>query len=261
MNPQEYISSGILESYVLGLATAGEVTQVQEMMNKYPEVKSEVEAIEASLLSHAALQANQPSAALRYKLIAEVTGTEPRIVSMDVVDTRKSHFYKYAAAASIGLFLLSAGFNYYLYRNLKEVKQEMSLLIQEKEQIATVFQVEKARYENQLAAISSAESKTVVLKGSTLSPNSLATVFWNTASHEVYINANNLPAPPAGKQYQLWALADGQPVDAGVFNISDTDGLQEMKTIFNAQAFAVTLENTGGSPTPTLEAMYLSGNL
>jgi anti-sigma-K factor RskA len=37
------------------------------------------------------------------------------------------------------------------------------------------------------------------------------------------------------------------------------DGLQRMKDVPEAQAFAVTLERAGGSPTPTLEAMVLMG--
>jgi anti-sigma-K factor RskA len=34
-----------------------------------------------------------------------------------------------------------------------------------------------------------------------------------------------------------------------------------MKNVQNAQAFAVTLEQRGGSPTPTMEAMYAMGKL
>lgn len=261
MNPQEYISSGILESYVLGLASEEETREVQKMMETYPEVKREVEAIEASLMEHASLQANVPSDELRKKIIAEVTGEVPRIITMNNVEERKSFFYKYGAAASLILLLASAGLNFYLYRNLKEAKNQVAILNQEKEQMATVFQAEKARYEDELTAVSSPESHAVILKGSTLSPASLATVFWNHESHEVYINVNALPPPPQGKQYQLWALANGQPVDAGVFSLGDTTGLQKMKNISDAQAFAVTLEDAGGSPVPTLVAMYLSGNI
>lgn len=261
MSPQEYIESGILETYVLGLATEEEAREVQRMMSAHPEVKEEVEAIEAALISHASLQANEPPASLREKIVAEATGEKSRIISMDSVETRTSHFYKYAAAASILLFIISAAVNYVLYQNLKDAKREVAILNQEKEQIASVFQAEKVKYEEQLTAISSPESKTVVLRGSALSPQSMATVFWNPSSHEVFINVNDLPVPPEGKQYQLWALADGKPIDAGVFNVKDTTGLQKLKEIDNAQAFAVTLENMGGSPAPTLTALYLSGNL
>ena len=64
---------------------------------------------------------------------------------------------------------------------------------------------------------------------------------------------------PSGKQYQLWAIVDGKPVDAGL--ITDCIGLCKMKRIDRAQAFAITLEKAGGSPTPTLTEMYVFGKI
>jgi anti-sigma-K factor RskA len=75
---------------------------------------------------------------------------------------------------------------------------------------------------------------------------------------EVYVDPTNLPDPAAGKQYQLWAIVDGKPVDAGM--ISTQKGvykIQKMKSFGKAQAFAITLENEGGSPTPTMAEMYV----
>ncbi len=40
---------------------------------------------------------------------------------------------------------------------------------------------------------------------------------------------------------------------------ADASGLQRMKDISRAQAFAVTLEKAGGSPTPDLQALVLMG--
>ena len=130
----------------------------------------------------------------------------------------------------------------------------------EKEQLANDFQIQKASYTNQLAFLVSPDSRSVLLKGQPVSPDSKAVVIWNAKTKDVYINVAALPKPPEGKQYQLWALANGQPIDAGVFNVNDTS-LQKMKNITDAQAFAVTLEKEGGSPIPTLTALYLMGNL
>ncbi|MBC7451845.1 MAG: anti-sigma factor, partial [Cytophagales bacterium] len=102
----------------------------------------------------------------------------------------------------------------------------------------------------------------VALKGVPLSPSSGALVFWNKQSNEVYIDIQSLPDPPAGMQYQLWALDNGVPVDAGVFTANNTlSTFQKMKGIKNAQAFAVTLEKEGGVASPTLSAMYVLGTI
>ena len=60
-------------------------------------------------------------------------------------------------------------------------------------------------------------------------------------------------------QYQLWGIVEGQPVSVGVFDLDQN--LREMLNIANASAFAITLEPTGGSETPTLDKMYVIGNV
>jgi anti-sigma-K factor RskA len=72
----------------------------------------------------------------------------------------------------------------------------------------------------------------------------------------------DMPKNDEAHQYQLWALVDGKPVDLGVFDSTDkTIGLKDMKSIGNAQTFAVTLEPRGGSVSPTLEKLMVIGNI
>src|SRR5207237_341133 len=87
----------------------------------------------------------------------------------------------------------------------------------------------------------------------------IATVFWDTKSKDVYLLNNNLPAAPQGKQYQLWALVDGKPVDAGMMDVCA--GVCHMKNIPKAEAFAITLEKQGGSPSPDLGQLYVLGKI
>ena len=55
---------------------------------------------------------------------------------------------------------------------------------------------------------------------------------------------------------------EGAPVSTGVFNTPmDTAGLQEAPYVESAQAYAVTLEPRGGSETPTMEQMYVVGEI
>jgi anti-sigma-K factor RskA len=89
-----------------------------------------------------------------------------------------------------------------------------------------------------------------------------AAVHWNTETDEVYFDASQLPASPASKQYQLWAIVAGKPVNAGVIDLSAArEVFQKMKSVKGAQAFAVTIEKAGGSPAPTLDTMCLLGKV
>jgi anti-sigma-K factor RskA len=100
------------------------------------------------------------------------------------------------------------------------------------------------------------------MNGTDLSPEAVASVFYNPASGASLIDVGSLPVPPSDQQYQLWAIVDGAPVSMGVFEVNtDTSGLQPVAYVENAQAYAVTLEPRGGSETPTLEQMYVIGEI
>ena len=57
MNTQEYISSGIVESYVFGLASQEEKIEFERMAETHPEVKAAREAFEIALEKQALSEA------------------------------------------------------------------------------------------------------------------------------------------------------------------------------------------------------------
>jgi anti-sigma-K factor RskA len=46
-----------------------------------------------------------------------------------------------------------------------------------------------------------------------------------------------------------------------VFDTNTGTALVKMKNISKAQGFAITLEKKGGSPSPTMEQLYVLGNV
>jgi anti-sigma-K factor RskA len=108
--------------------------------------------------------------------------------------------------------------------------------------------------------------KTVKLGGTKVAPQAETFIFWDTTStkKDVYLLINNLPQPPTDKQYQLWALMDGQPIDLGFveLDVQQKRLLVKMKNVQNAQAFAITLEQRGRTDTSKPAGdMYVLGNL
>ena len=87
-------------------------------------------------------------------------------------------------------------------------------------------------------------------------------MMWHAKAGGVFVAAG-LPEAPAGKAYQLWAIAgNNAPVSAGVFSVdaSGTGSLsvRPLPGVTTVDAFAVTLEPAGGLPAPSGE-MYLLG--
>lgn len=250
MNTQEYISSGIVESYVLGLASEDERREFEHMCVQYPEVLAARTAFELALEKQAMENAIAPPADLKNKIIDKI-GATGKVVSMELAPAKKINWLKYVAAASVILLAGSLYYNISLYNKNKTLQ---------------------GNYDNTLAKLSDMEKdiqilqqnpnvKMASMKGLEISPASYATVYWDTTSHDVYLLTNNLPTPASDKQYQLWALLNGKPVDLGVFDIKKERLLIQAKNTQGAEAFAITLENKGGSPTPTMEKIYVMGKL
>lgn len=69
--------------------------------------------------------------------------------------------------------------------------------------------------------------------------------------------AENLPPTPEGEVYEAWLLRDGVPEPAGVFTSSDGGNAAAPieGSLDGAEAVAVTVEPSGGSPVPTSEIL------
>lgn len=266
MDRNNIISSGLLESYVLGNCAVEEKLLVEELCAKHPEILLEIEAIEKVLMQYASISAPEISDDVKSKLMARLNDrAEPATAqgSGKVAFTPK--WYGYAAAAAIGLLIVSSAINLLLYSKVQRLTSDLALMQQEKNYYVDQFNVQNASLtakNNEIAVLSDPNTKLIELKSTLKTSDAKALIYWNSNSRQTYLSYVSLPIPPQGKQYQLWAIVDGKPVDAGVFDSGGVVAqLQKMKEIGNAQSFAVTLENAGGSPTPTLTTLCLLGNV
>lgn len=68
----EYIESGILEMYVMGLTSEEESTEVEKMMALHPEILAEVRAIERSLELYGQADSAEPHGTVKPLLLATI---------------------------------------------------------------------------------------------------------------------------------------------------------------------------------------------
>ena len=254
MNVQDYISSGVIESYVLGMASAGEQLEFEGMCKQYPEVLQARIDFELSLEQQAMQTAVMPPASLRQLVMNAALNTEAKIIPINAAPVIKTNWLKYVAAACA---ILLAGS---LYWNISQYKNNQKLQASYDTTVAKLSDIEK----DLAMLVQNPNVKMAAMKGMEVSPSSFATVYWDTTSKDVYLLVNNLPKPASDKQYQLWALLNGKPVDVGMIDSDAFIGkkklLLQMKNVAGAQAFALTLEKKGGNPVPQ-GSMYVMGNL
>lgn len=254
MNVKEYIESGILELYATGALSENEMREVEAMAQKHPQVASELDIITSTLEHFATLHAEKPSAHVRENILNNLN-------SRTAKNSTRTYWL---LAATLALLLGSIFLNVFLYTKKQNLETALSsekrnLALSDSARIA--LQGRSDTLAKDLAILNLPYGTPVVLKGLKIAPNAASLVVWDTVSKVVYIDPKNLPAPPKGMQYQLWALVGGQPVDAGVFRMKKGMAMQKMKVIEEAQAFAITLEKEGGSPFPTMENLYVLGKV
>jgi len=76
MNTKEFIESGIIEIYILGLASKADSEEVERMALAHPEVKKEMEAIAITLEKFAQQNSKQPHPSIKPLLMATIDYTE-----------------------------------------------------------------------------------------------------------------------------------------------------------------------------------------
>lgn len=260
MDIKQLIESGLLELYAMNALPAAEMKQISEWRTQYPELNEELKRIEQTLEQLAQQEGVTPSAGLKDKIASQLQFAveEPEIKTVVMVPP----FYKYAIAASVAIILVLSSTNLYFYQQYSETNRQLVALQSEKTLLVNQVNyvtTESEKIKNELAVITSPVNRQILLNGLPVSPSSKAVIYWNNETGSTYINSSALPQIAANEQFQLWAIVDGKPVDLGV--IGKDTSFSEMKAVKNAQAFAITLEPLGGKPSPTLEKMYVLGNV
>lgn len=267
-----YLESGILEQYVLGDLSKEEMIAVEKNALRYPEIRTEISEIGNALLGYAKSNSIEPSAAFRNRILNSLDSSDQDIqvsrLNPSAASPKSSPFYKYAFTASLALLFLSIILLIDLNNKLNESNTQIAVLqsdIQKFSNQVNYMDRELTDTRNALQFHQNpAAYKLVSLKGSAKAPSASILLAFNAEKEELMIDLSslNMPSNDQEHQYQLWAMVDGKPVDLGVFDTgTGSTGMKKMKSVKDAQAFAVTLEPRGGSSNPTMDQMMAIGNI
>ncbi|UXP31823.1 anti-sigma factor [Reichenbachiella agarivorans] len=251
MNKQEILTEGYLAAYVTGELDAQQIEEIDVFIKSDDDVRREYFQIQRIVELLAFDRAVTPPAKIKAMIMEQVAKRSSLTSSKTTLN--------YLVAASVTIAILSAIAGVYYRSEWKSTQQELAQLNIRNQEIADGFQfvsqeLEVAKVE--LSVTNSPDYKRIILQGTDNAKDAQTVLFWNPNTQGIYLNSASLAALPKGKQYQLWALKDGQPIDAGVFDAKEGD-FQIMKNIAQADAFAVTIEVTGGAESPTLSTMQV----
>ncbi|MGB0167585.1 MAG: anti-sigma factor [Luteibaculum sp.] len=270
MKKKDFIASGLLELYALGLCSPEEEKQVEEMLTK-EDVHEEYDSIQEALIKVAESAATKAPSGLKAKILAEIKAEEPLDINREeprVVEMpgRQKNPLRIWLRAAVAALVVSVSFNLLFMGNIQKAQQEIAQLRNVNQVLAQEYDIletnlDSAKRLNQHFAEGSIEA--VELK-STNKIQQSAVVYWDKNSGQAMISAARLPEIPKDKSYQLWCLIDGVPMDMGVIPTEHV-GKKELALLKSTdqkpQAFAITIEPYGGQEQPTLENLMVLGNV
>ncbi len=273
MNTKEYIESGILEAYILGVLSLEEQAEVAANIAMYPELATEVAAIEKAMQQFAESNAVEPPIQMQEQIWSAINKDTPAAQpamplpatqpvankTIDIARPAKGYDSQWQRAAVWVALIGSVVANVMLW-NQKDHAEQQVASIQTRMDTMQVQQQQKltalaASYQKVKDMMTDTSMQTIVMHTVIKDKPMAATIYWGKQKGDTYLMVDNMPMPPQGMQYQMWVIKDGKPVDMGVIPndyIASADVMNKFAMqVTNGQAFAISLEKAGGNPTPT----------
>ena len=221
------------EAYALGALSEGERREFEGYLAAHPELQAEVDDLSsiANLLALAP-QEHEPSPELRRNLLSRIGGATD--ATLAEVPPRRGGLWglfgsgRLAVAAAAVAFVATVGL--------------------------FVWNV-SLRGENEDLRAELQTRQTYELQGSGVAQNVRGEVV-EIGHNRAVLMAENLPPTPEGKVYEAWLMRDDIPEPAGTFEPHDGVAAMPLEgSTEDANAVAVTMEQDGGSSTPSGEPL------
>ena len=278
MRVQAFITSGVLEKYVLGMATEEEVEDVLEMASQHIEIKEELAAIRKTMRGYILSHKVAPPADLLRKVMT--IGNKPVPSSSRSDSSSRSISPSFTApkreksesggikllpiaTALLTIALLAACFTAYsFFMDVEKSQSETAAALEEsdklKQQIAEE-QKNTAEVQTKLDFYHNRDNRIVVLKGTNRSPNTFATIYWNNKDKSASLDLANLPNLTTGSVAVLWSNTGRTAQKIGVLAANPPGQRSTLTYVENSQLFYVTEERSPNVERPNRSRILMTG--
>ena len=249
MNKKQFLNSGLLEQFVLGLTSPEEDKIVQEYLLRFPELNNEVNALHQAMEQYA-MQHSIPPPESQYP--ADTFESKSYVSNND-------YSFNWSLLAAVLLACLS----FYLFRSNQQQQKNILQVEAEHAALKTYCQASQEKAQAQLLILDKIQhphTQAVVLAGSAIAPSHFAIAHWNHTLKEGWIDPAKLPILPKGKQYQVWADINGEMISIGLIHPNSRE-LITIAYLANAESINITEEELGGAIHPNVSLLTASAHL
>jgi anti-sigma-K factor RskA len=264
MTDGRHIPQDDLSLYAMGVLTPPEAAQVRAHLDTCGLCRDELAAAagELALVAMSVEQHAVPQGA-RQRFLDRIASdaasaaapesgasSSARVVSMDSAPRRRAAFPVWLAWGAVAaLLLLCAGLQMRVRSLNSQLQQQAALIDQQK--------AANAKAQMVMDLLKDPAAQHVMLTAAKSRPAPMAKTVYMASKGALLMQASNLDPLPSNKTYELWVIPmKGAPMPAGMFR-PDAAGnasvvMPDMPKGIEAKAFGVTVENAGGSITPTM---------
>lgn len=262
MNPM-HDEHALAAAYVLGALDPDERRTFEAHAATCSVCQEEVRSLQrvAAALAHAVPQ-RTPNPEVRARVLSTIAGAAPHAAPVRTLQAGSGSWLPLAAA--VVLTVAMGAYAWSLQQRLSTL--EVRLNGAERRASAAERDTLEARRvadnaTSAMAVLAAPDLTRIDLAGQPIAPQATARALWSRNRGMVFTTAD-LPPAPAGRVYQLWVIAAGKAVSAGLLALDPsgrtTAVFQTPPDIGTPSAVAVTLEPAGGVPEPTGDR-YLIG--
>lgn len=231
--PDGFDVTGLAGLYALDALEGEELVQFEAYLAAHPEARNEVDEFRQTAARLAVASAEPAPSSMR----ADVLGTlatvrqEPPRLDVERARRRQRATRRIASIAAVVLLVVAAGTGGYLLGH-----DSPSTGTETADGLTSI--------------LASSDATLVDLAGES---GLGARLVYSEQAQGAVVVADDLPAPPEGRTYELWKVRDGQPVSAGLFVPADGSVRVPVDaTLAPGDTVAVTIEPDGGSDAPTM---------
>jgi anti-sigma-K factor RskA len=253
LNIENYISSGIIEQYVMGLCSAEEKNELELLRQKDAVLNKAIINFEIELENKMMRNAFLPGVQTDDKILQVLQSLGAPIVSLQTEDkkVKKMSWVKLVAAASVLLLCASIFFNYTQY---KENKDQAA-------QLAAKNNLPESLPMANFNILKDPSITPVAMNGQGYHAICRCTMFWDKKTGKAYVMIHHLVPSGDNNEYQLWANVNGKQVSVGMINDNIRDRFVELTGVpEGAKEFIVTMEKNGGATVPDAD-VFLKGTV
>lgn len=246
-----FLSSGLLEKYLIGETTSGETEMVETYISKFPEVQNAYNTLQHNLEVVAKSNAVEAPKHILNNIF-EALDDAPVIKMRHTKKHQK--WYKFSIAASVAALFFAATSVYFYNQNQKLHKDTFVVDEEIYDLRNDIAENRKAldQVMRELLKLNNPETEKYIIKGNERAKELKTVAYINPKEKISMIDIVSLPELPEEQCYQIWAELQGKMVSLGILDKADRQ-LRNIPYTEGALALNITIEPEGGNDMASLE--------